>query len=133
MTHILQNMLGETLIVQRKLDSIILHTQHKHELDKFILNFKSYLLSKEFNAFCDRYTSEQSKKFVQELTSSLFEIERTNAQTPKNIDEHFAFIKYMLCVLIRPMISLTTQINTESIDKYEAKFNMTLLDFLEEK
>ena len=119
MTHILQNMLGETLIVQRKLDSIILHSQHKLELDKFILNFKSYLLSKEFNAFCDRYTSEQSEKFVQELTSSLFKIERTNAQRPENINDHFAFINYMLCVLARPMIRLTTQINTESINKYE--------------
>ena len=122
MTHILQNMLGETLIVQRKLDSIILHTQHKRELDKFILTFKSYLLSKEFNAFCDRYNSEQSEKFVQELTSSLFEIERINGQTPENINEHFALINYMLCVLIRPMIRLTMQINTESINKYETKF-----------
>ena len=122
MTHILQNMLGETLIVQRKLDSIILHTQHKHELDKFILNFKSYLLSKEFNAFCDRYNSEQTEKFVQELTSSLFEIEKTNAQLPENINEHFACINYMLCVLARPMIYFTMQINTESINKYEAKF-----------
>lgn len=122
MTHILQNMLGETFIVQRKLDSIILHSHHKHELDKFILNFKSYLLSKEFNAFCDRYTSEQSEKFVQELTSSLSEIEKTNAQIPKNINEHFAFINYMLCVLAWPMIHLTMQINTESINKYEAKF-----------
>ncbi len=121
MTHILQNMLGETLIVQRKLDSIVLHAQHKLELDKFILNFKSYLLSKEFNAFCDRYNSEQSEKFVQELTSSLFEIERTNAQTPENINDHFALINYMLCVLAQPMISLTMQINAESIDKYEAK------------
>lgn len=119
MTHILQNMLGETLIIQRKLDSIILHAQHKLELDKFMLNFKSYLLSKEFNTFCDRYTSEQSEKFVQELTSSLFEIERTNEQIPENINEHFAFINYMLCVLARPMIYLTTKINTESINKYE--------------
>lgn len=122
MTHILQNMLGETLIVQRKLDSIILHTQHKHELDKFILNFKSYLLSKEFNSFCDRYNSEQSEKFVQELTSSLFEIEKTNEQIPENINEHFAFINYMLCVLAQPMIDFTMQINTRSINKYEAKF-----------
>lgn len=119
MTHVLQNMLAETLIVQRKLDSIILHTQHKLELDKFILNFKSYLLSKEFNAFCDRYNSEQNENFVQELTSSLFEIERTNAQMPENINEHFAHINYMLCVLARPMISLTMQINTESINKME--------------
>lgn len=119
MTHVLQNMLGETLIVQRKLDSIVLHAQHKLELDKFILNFKSYLLSKEFKSFCGVYTSEQSEKLVQELTSSLFEIERTNAQLPENINEHFALINYMLCVLARPMISLTMQINTESIDKME--------------
>ena len=121
MTHILQNMLGETLIMQRKLDSIILHNQHKRELDKFILNFKSYLLSKEFNAFCDRYTFEQSEKFVQDLTSSLFEIEKTNAQIPENINEHFAFINYMLCGLAWPMLYLTMQINAESIDKYEAE------------
>lgn len=118
---ILQNMLADTLIVQRKLSSIVLHSQHKYELDKFILNFKSYLLSKEFNTFCDRYGSEQSEKFVQELTSSLFEIERINGQIPEDINKHFALINYMLCVLIRPMIRLTMQINTESINKYETK------------
>ena len=124
---IAHNMLNSTLATQNKLANQALLKKHDIMLDNYLLNIRQSLISrqtKELCSNCDALKTHSMTDFPETLLKYVRRLEIAKETQVFDVIKYFDDVQFLLEQIANVLLDVVKFINTDELEKYEAKYSV---------